>query len=63
MIFNFDAPDTKAGYCPECSNKADIWDDRRRVWECTMCNWSGKMPKYEIHEVDRDRLAYLEGMR
>lgn len=61
--FDFEEPDTKPGYCPECYNKADIWDDRRRVWECNLCNWSGRLPSYTISDTDKERLAYYDRTR
>ena len=38
---DFDAPNTKPGLCPECGQRADIWDVMRNRWECTYCNWTG----------------------
>ena len=40
--FNFEQPDTRWGWCPTCGMKADIWNETRRHWECTYCNWSGR---------------------
>lgn len=56
--FNFDAPDTKSGFCPVCESHASIWDDKRRVWECDFCNWSGKTPAYTITKAAKDRHEY-----
>ena len=36
--------DTLPGYCPECGQTANIWNDTRGVWECRYCNWKGRFP-------------------
>ena len=36
-------PDTKPGYCPVCAKPATIWNVMQRTWECSYCNWSGRM--------------------
>ena len=40
-------PNTYPGYCPECSMKADIWDDTLNAYHCTYCNWIGNNPDRE----------------
>ena len=41
---DFDAPDTKSGWCPVCNTKADIYDPSMRDWHCQLCNWHGRAP-------------------
>ena len=53
--FDFDAPDTKSGFCPICESKADIWCSRDGVWHCTLCNWCGSSPRYTITKAARNR--------
>ena len=51
---DFDAPNTKPGLCPECGQRADIWDVMRNRWECTYCNWTGiKTMQPEIGDAPR----------
>jgi len=40
---DLDTPDTKPGYCPICARPATIWNVMPRAWECTYCNWSGRI--------------------
>ena len=42
-----DAPNTRSGYCPICSQLAIIWNVTKNVWECSYCNWDGAMPDKE----------------
>jgi hypothetical protein len=39
--------DTKTGFCPECDQRADIWNATKNHWECCYCNWSGQRPNQE----------------
>lgn len=48
MTDDFDAPDTKPGYCPECNSLADIWDQKTRTFHCQLCNWHGRQPKQKF---------------
>lgn len=41
---DFDTPNTRPGTCPECGQRANIWDSLRQLWECCLCNWAGKHP-------------------
>lgn len=45
---DFETPDTRPGYCPECSQVANIWNDMKRTWECCYCNWEGRQPLQEL---------------
>lgn len=45
MIDDFDAPNTKPGLCPVCGMRADIWNVHDSTWECTYCNWTGRVTK------------------
>lgn len=58
MNEDLDAPNVKAGYCPVCNEKANIWVEG--MWHCRMCNWSGLKPQYEVHQSVLDRLEYME---
>ena len=53
-----DEPNTRPGYCPECSQRANIWDYRRGHWECSYCNWHGARPNAEPH----NKVTYGNGM-
>jgi ribosomal protein L37AE/L43A len=59
-MLDFNQPSTKPGYCPECHNKADIWDDKRGAWECVLCNWTGRVPVYQVPRAARERVEYLK---
>ena len=58
MDFNFDEPNVKAGYCPDCNSHADIYCTRDGVFHCTLCNWMGPRPTYEITKAAKDRHEY-----
>ena len=46
---DFDAPNTRPGYCPVCAQTADIWEAIEGHWHCTYCNWHGVRPDAEPH--------------
>ena len=58
MTFDFDEPNVKAGYCPDCNSRADIWCSRDGVWHCRLCNWMGSAPTYTITKAAQDRMMY-----
>ena len=51
-----DEPNTKAGYCPVCSDHANIWAEGK--WHCVFCNWEGPIPTYQISKYAKERLEY-----
>jgi len=48
MIDDFDQPNTFPGTCPDCGQKANIWNATQQEWECSFCDWKGRNPKREI---------------
>lgn len=38
-------PNTRAGFCPDCSKAASIWINN--AWHCCYCNWYGNNPDRE----------------
>ena len=55
-IDDFDAPITKAGYCPVCADHANIWAQGK--WHCTFCNWEGLLPDYQMQNYAKERLEW-----
>lgn len=51
---DFDAPVTRPGYCPVCSEHANIWAEGK--WHCVFCNWEGTLPVYQISKAAKQRL-------
>ena len=51
---DLDEPNTKSGYCPVCTEYADIWAEGK--WHCSYCNWSGIRPVYEVHKSVIERM-------
>jgi len=46
---DIDSPNTRAGYCPVCAQRADIWEATQGQWHCCFCNWKGVKPDREPH--------------
>lgn len=42
-IDDFDTPNFKPGYCPECGQTTG-WLVIKNVWQCDYCNWEGRQP-------------------
>ena len=40
-------PNTRSGFCHECSMPANIWNVTHNAWECEYCNWLGAFPDRE----------------
>jgi hypothetical protein len=54
MIDELDQPNTAPGTCPDCGQKANIWNAMQQEWECSFCDWKGRNPKREITmKIDR----------
>ena len=39
-----DNANTRPGYCPDCGQPANIWNDTHGYWECSFCQWHGRHP-------------------
>lgn len=44
---------TTPGYCPECGQKANIWEAVSQTWECSLCDWKGRTPNPQPPEYSR----------
>lgn len=45
---DFDSPNVASGTCPDCGQKADIWNATAGYYECRLCDWKGRNPNREI---------------
>lgn len=41
---DIDTPNTQPGWCPECGQRADIWEAVSQTWCCSLCDWRGRQP-------------------
>lgn len=41
---DLDTPNTAPGYCPDCGQKANIWEAISQQWCCSLCDWKGRNP-------------------
>ena len=50
---DLDTPNTAPGYCPECGQKANIWEAVSQQWCCSLCDWKGRNPNPQPPEYMR----------
>lgn len=50
---DIDTPNTQPGWCPECGQRADIWEAVSQTWCCSLCDWRGRQPNLTPPNYER----------